>query len=88
MSSERAEGCEAVEEATRRISVRAVLAVAVVAVAAVIWAASALAAGGSSNGDGGSGARDSPPVANAQNEGDVPDRDCPNRRESRTGSDI
>jgi hypothetical protein len=79
-----------VEETTRRISVRAVLAVAaVVAVAAVIWAASALAAGGSSNGDGGSGARDSPPVANAQSDGDERDRDCPNRGgESRTGSDV
>jgi hypothetical protein len=79
-----------VEEATRRISVRAVLAmVAVVAVAAVIWAASALAAGGASNGDGVSGARDSPPVANVQNEGDAPGEDCPNRDgESRTGSDI
>lgn len=78
------------EEATRRVSVRAMLAVtAVVAVAAVIWAASALAAGDSSNGDGGSGVRDSPPVANVQSDGEAPDRDCPNDGgESRTGSDI
>jgi hypothetical protein len=79
-----------VDEVTRTISVRAVLAlVAVVAVAAVIWAASALAAGGSSTGDGGSGARDSPPVANAREDGEARDRDCPNRGgESRTGSDV
>lgn len=78
------------EEPLRRISVRAVLVVlAVVAVTAVIWAASALAAGDSSNGDDGSGVRDSPPVANVQSDGEAPDRDCPNDGgESRTGSDI
>jgi hypothetical protein len=90
MSPEGTEGGEAVEEATRRISVRAALAiVAVVAVAAVIWAASALAAGGSSNGDGGSGTRDSALVADAQDHGEARDDDCPSRGgEPRTGSDI
>jgi hypothetical protein len=78
-----------VDESTRRISLRAVLAlVAVVAVAAVIWAATAIAAGGGSpNGE--PGARDSPKAANVQNEGDRPDHDCPNRdRASGTSSDV
>ena len=67
------------DESTRRISLRAVLAlVAVVAVAAVFWAASAIAAGGGTP-DGEPGARDSPSAANVQNEGDRPDHDCPNR---------
>jgi hypothetical protein len=88
LTRETAEGGDGVDEATRRISLRAVLAiVAVVAVAAVFWAASALAAGGATTGE--SGARDSPAAANAQNEGETPDEDCPNRGgESGTSSDI
>ena len=76
------------DEATRRISLRAAVAmVAVVAIAAVIWAASALAAGDSATGE--NGARDSPAPASVESVGEAPDEDCPNREgESGPSSDI
>ena len=78
------------DESTRRISMRSVLAlVAVVAVAAVVWAASALAADGSGTSGGDGGARDSPTIANVQSGDGARDGDCPNRDgESRTSADI
>jgi hypothetical protein len=61
-------------ETKRRPDVRALLvALAVVFAAAAFWAASALASGGSANDQ---GARDSP-AGIVQNEGEGPDRDCP-----------
>jgi hypothetical protein len=66
------------EEARRRIGLRAALGILAVAlVATVLWAASALAAGGSGANTPDSG--DSPAVANTQNESQSPDHDCPNR---------
>jgi hypothetical protein len=66
------------EEARRRIGLRAALGVLAVAlVATVLWAASALAAGGSGSTTPDSG--DSPAVANTQSESQTPDHDCPNR---------
>jgi hypothetical protein len=65
------------DERRGRLRLRAVLALAgVVAVVAVFWAASALAAGGSPSDE--PGARDNPPAAEVQNEGERPG-DCPER---------
>lgn len=66
------------DETKRRLDLRAVLGVfAVVLAAGAVWTASAFAAGGSASGE--RGTSDSPAVANAQNEGDAPDDDCPSR---------
>jgi hypothetical protein len=66
------------EEARRRIGLRAALGIlAVVLVATVLWATAALAAGGSGSSTPNSG--DSPAVANTQTESQTPDHDCPNR---------
>jgi hypothetical protein len=66
------------DEARRRIGLRAGVGILAVAlVAAVLWAASALAAGGS--GANAPASSDSPGVANTQSESDRPDHDCPNR---------
>ena len=66
------------EEARRRIRVRAALGVVAVAlVATVLWATAALAAGGSGPSTPDSG--DSPTVANTQTQTQAPDHDCPNR---------
>ena len=66
------------EEARRRIGVRAALGVLAVAlVATVLWATAALAAGGS--GSGTPDSTDSPAVADTQTQTQTPDHDCPNR---------
>ena len=63
------------EEARRRLGLRAVLGVvAVVVVAAVFWAASAVAAGGSPSSERGTNdPSNTPAAANVQNESEAPD---------------
>ena len=66
------------DETKRRLGLRSVLGIlAVVVAAAAIWAASAFAAGGSASNE--RGTSDSPAAANAQNESETPDENCPNR---------
>jgi hypothetical protein len=76
------------DEARRRIGLRAGLGLLAVAlVVTVLWAASAMAAGGS--GSNAPDSNNSPAVANTQqSESDAPDHDCPNRGSAFESSDV